>query len=305
MSSAPYFDVQINGYAGVDFNSDSLTPEGLHEACARLKREGVGILLTLITEDLGVLEQRLRRIVRWRHEDPLVAEVIAGFHVEGPFISPVDGYRGAHPLDAVRPANVDGAKRLVDAGGGLLRLLTLAPESDEDFATTAYLTSEGVVVSAGHTNASLDQLKGAADAGLSMFTHLGNGCPMLMHRHENIVQRALSLSDRLWLCFIADGVHVAFPALSNYIRAAGLERCIVTTDAVAPAGLGPGLYTVGRWELLIGEDMVARAPDGSHFVGAAITMEQSDLNLQEHLGFSTEQTRRVLNENPRKAFGLI
>lgn len=305
MSSAPYFDVQINGYAGVDFNSDSLTPEGLHEACARLKREGVGILLTLITEDLGVLEQRLRRIVRWRHEDPLVAEVIAGFHVEGPFISPVDGYRGAHPLDAVRPATVDGAKRLVDAGGGLLRLLTLAPESDEDFATTAYLTSEGVVVSAGHTNASLDQLKGAADAGLSMFTHLGNGCPMLMHRHENIVQRALSLSDRLWLCFIADGVHVAFPALSNYIRAAGLERCIVTTDAVAPAGLGPGLYTVGRWELLIGEDMVARAPDGSHFVGAAITMEQSDLNLQEHLGFSTEQTRRVLNENPRKAFGLI
>src|SRR5205814_4230702 len=127
---------------------------------------------------------------------------------------------------------------------------------------------------AGHTNASLEQLQAAIQAGLSMFTHLGNGCPMHMHRHENIVQRALSLSDQLWLMFIADGAHVAFPALGNYLRAAGLDRCVVVTDAIAAAGMGPGRYRMGRWDLLVGPDMVARAPDGSHLVGSAGTMKQ-------------------------------
>lgn len=304
MAAKQYFDLQVNGYGGVDYNLDTLTRDGLRVSCERLQREGVQILLTLITEHIPVIEGRLRNIVRFREEDEVIRSVVAGFHVEGPFISPVDGYRGAHALDAVKPANVDDAKRLLDAGGGLLRLVTLAPEHDAGFATTQFLADQGVTVSAGHTNASMDEMKGAVDAGLSMYTHLGNGCPMQMHRHDNIVQRALSLSDRIWACFIADGVHVNFPALSNYLRAAGIDRSIVVTDAVAPAGLGPGLYTVGRWELLIGEDMVARAPDGSHFVGAAITMEQTEKNLAEHLGLTADQIHQLTYTNPLKALGI-
>lgn len=304
MASKQFFDIQVNGYGGVDYNSDTLTIEDLRRSCERLHGEGVRILLTLITEHIPVIEERLRKIVQFREQDAVIQSVITGFHVEGPFISPVDGYRGAHFVDAVKQANVDDAKRILEAGGGLVKLITLAPEQDPQFATTQFLAEQGVTVSAGHTNASLDELRGAIDAGLSMYTHLGNGCPMQMHRHDNIVQRALSLSDRLWCCFIADGVHVNFPALSNYMRAAGVERSIVVTDAVAPAGLGPGLYTVGRWELLIGEDMVARAPDGSHFVGAAITMEQSERNLAENLALSAEQIHRLLYANPMKALGI-
>src|SRR5439155_16776562 len=144
-------------------------------------------------------------------------------------------------------------------------------------------------VSAGHCNPSLEQLRGAIDAGLSMFTHLGNGCPMLLHRHDNIIQRVLSLADKLLIGFIADGTHVPMMALANYLKLAGIENCYVVTDAIAPAGLGPGRYTLGRWDLLIEADMVARAPDRSHFVGSAITMPQTWENLTKKLRLSEHE----------------
>ena len=194
------------------------------------------------------------------------------------------GVRGAHPRDAIRPADVDSMTRLLDAAAGLARVVTLAPERDAGFAVTRMVAARGIVVSAGHTDATVDELRGAIDAGLSMFTHVGNGCPMQMHRHDNIVQRALSLADRLWLCFIADGAHVPFVALGNYLRNAGEDRAVIVSDAIAPAGLGPGRYNFGRWDIVVGDDMVPRAPDRSHFVGSGITMRQSANNLRQALG---------------------
>lgn len=300
--ASSYFDLQVNGYGGVDFNQDDLTAEQLHAACEALRGDGVGgILATIITEDPDRMTRRLRRLVELRQRDGLVRAMIGGFHLEGPFISPIDGYRGAHPADAVRPPTVEGMRRLLEAGGGLTRIVTLAPELDEDLRVTRFLTGQDVIVSAGHCNPTLDQLKAAIDAGLSMFTHVGNGCPMLLHRHDNIIQRVLSLADQLWLTFIADGVHVPFTALGNYLKLAGLEHCIVVTDAIAPAGRGPGRYSLGRWDLLIGEDLVARSPDGSHFVGSALTMPQAAKNLREGLGFTAAQVEQLTATNPRRA----
>jgi N-acetylglucosamine-6-phosphate deacetylase len=298
----PFFDIQVNGYGGIDFNQDDLSAETLQQACEKLAADGVqSILATIITEHVDRMCTRLANLARLRAQSPLAQKLIQGLHIEGPFLSPETGYRGAHPLDAIQQAEPDVMQRMLDAGEGLTRLVTLAPEMDPDMKVTRMLVKAGVKVSAGHTNASLDQLRAATDAGLSLFTHLGNGCPMQMHRHDNIIQRALSLHDRLWICFIADGVHVPFVALGNYLRAAGIERCIIVTDAIAPAGLGPGRYTLGRWDLLIGEDMVARAPDGSHFVGAAITMRQTADNLRNGLGLSTSDIRRLTCDNPRAA----
>jgi N-acetylglucosamine-6-phosphate deacetylase len=300
-----YFDLQVNGYGGVDFNSDLLTGDALHAACEKLQAGGVaGILGTIISAQIDVMIRRLTALKTLREKDPLAKQIIAGFHIEGPFINERDGYRGAHSASAIRPADCDAMERLLDATDGLTRIVTLAPERDDGFSVTRMLAKRGIIVSAGHTDASLDELRGAIDNGLSMFTHVGNGCPMLMHRHDNIVQRALSLSDRLWLTFIADGAHVAWPALGNYLRAARLWRCIVVTDAIAAAGLGPGRYTLGHWDLMIGEDMVARAPDGSHLVGSAGTMQRSEKNLTEHIGLTEAQLRMLLIENPRKAIEL-
>jgi N-acetylglucosamine-6-phosphate deacetylase len=192
-------------------------------------------------------------------------------------------------------------KRLLDAARGLTRIVTLAPERDAGLAVTRMLSKDGVVISAGHCDPSLEVLRAAIDAGLSMWTHLGNGCPMQMHRHDNVIQRALSLADKLWLCFIADGAHVPFFALRNYLKPAGIDRSIVVSDAVAPAGLGPGRYTLGRWELMIGDDLVARAPDGSHLIGSAVTFKRQVENLRERVGLNAAQVAQLTSENPRQA----
>jgi N-acetylglucosamine-6-phosphate deacetylase len=300
-----FFDLQVNGYGGVDFNQDDLDGDDLHRACERLEADGLeGILGTIITDDVAVMCGRLSALVAIRERDPLVRRLIAGIHIEGPFLNEAEGYRGAHPVDAIRPADLDSMSRLLDAAGGLTRVVTLAPERDPSLAVTRFLASQGIVVSAGHSDATLDDLQRALDAGLSMFTHVGNGCPMLMHRHDNIIQRALSLADRIWLCFIADGAHVPFTALGNYLRLAGYDRCIVVTDAIAPAGLGPGRYKLGRWDLVVGEDMVSRAPDRSHFIGSGITMKQSAENLRKSLGLSEAMIRKLTFDNPRRALRM-
>lgn len=307
MASSPgYFDLQVNGYGGVDFNSDGLNSDQLHQCCQKLADDGVAVILaTVITADLDAMCGRLKRIRELREKDPLTARLIAGFHIEGPFLNETRGYRGAHSAAAIRPADVDSMRRLLDAAGDLAQLVTLAPERDAGMKVTKMLSDGGIVVSAGHTDATLDELKAAIDAGLSMFTHVGNGCPMLLPRHDNIIQRALSLSDRLWLTFIADGAHVPWPALRNYLRAATLERCIVVTDAISAAGLGPGRYTLGEWDLLIGEDRVARAPDGSHLVGSAGTMPLSRSNLKHHVGLSDAEVDQLTIHNPRRAVAAM
>ncbi len=299
-----YFDIQVNGYGGVDFNQDDLSAEDLHTACERLRADGVsGILATIITEHPVKMVARLKRLVQLRQSDSLAREIIAGLHVEGPFISPRDGYRGAHPLDAVCSANQTLAAQLLEAGDGLLRIFTLAPEQDEKAGVTGFLASQGVIVSAGHTDATLDQLQAAIDQGLSMFTHLGNGCPMQMHRHDNIVQRALHLRRHLWLCFIADGVHISFPALKNYLDLAG-DRAVVTTDAMAASGLGPGRHRISRWEVLVKDDLAAWAPDGSHLIGSAMSMRQAEANLAHHLCLESEAIHQLTGANPRLAIGI-
>lgn len=300
-----YFDVQVNGYAGVDFNADGITPADYHRCCQRLAADGVsGILATVITDSIQAMCRRLRQIAAAVRSDPLCKRIIAGIHIEGPFINPAAGYRGAHPEDAIHPANEPEMERLLEAAGGLTRIVTLAPENDPGHSVTRLLARRGIIVSGGHSNAAVEQLKAAIDSGMSMYTHLGNGCPMQMHRHDNIVQRVLSLRDLPWISFIADGAHVPFVALGNYLKLAGLDRCVITTDCISPAGLGPGRYTLGRWTLDIGEDLVPWAPDRSHLVGSGITMPRSARNLMLELGLGKDQLVTLMCRNPRKACGL-
>ena len=296
-------DLQINGYAGTDFNSPCTTDE-IRIACENLASDGVvGILATIITGETAFMIERLKTIVRAREEFELIRHMILGIHIEGPFISGETGYVGAHNKRCVMPAGMEVMRQLVDASGGLTRVVTLAPEQDQNCRVTRWLSDQSIVVSAGHTNASIDQLHAANDNGLSMFTHLGNGCPMQLHRHDNIIQRALSLSDKLWCCFIADGVHVDFIALKNYIRSAGVERCVMVTDAISAAKLGPGTYRLSDWEIEVGDDLIAMAPDGEHFVGSTMTMPRTMENLAK-LGFNKDEIEKMVSSNPRAAIGL-
>jgi N-acetylglucosamine-6-phosphate deacetylase len=300
-----YFDLQLNGYRGFDFNADGLTADSCHAACALLKADCVaGVLATIITDDIDCMAARLARIDVIRRQDPLAADVIRGIHVEGPFLNPAPGYAGAHRPQAMRPADLDAMKRLVDAGQGLVRIVTLAPERDAGLNVTRWLAEQKIIVSAGHCDTSFDQLRAAIDAGLTMFTHLGNGCPMLLDRHDNIIQRVLGLGDELWVCFIGDGVHVPYRTLKNYLRCVPEDRAIVVSDGTSAAGLGPGRYTLGAETVEVGEDGVARSADGSHFVGSTATMPQIAAGLRDRAGLDETTIHRLMFTNPSRAIGL-
>jgi N-acetylglucosamine-6-phosphate deacetylase len=299
-----FVDLQVNGYAGVDFNGDALDAERVDAASARMESEGVeGMLVTIITDAPAAMEARLRSVVKLRESVPSLRRIMRGFHIEGPFLNPEDGYRGAHPLDAIRKADVAVMERLLEAGAGMVRVVTLAPEMDEGMRVTRMLAGRNIVVSAGHTNASLDELHAALHAGLSMFTHFGNGCPGNLPRHDNILNRVMSLRGKLWVSFIADGAHVPFYVLKNYLDWFGTDKSLVVTDAISAAGLGPGSYRLGRWELAIGEDGVARSPDGSHLVGSTATMMGSYRNLVEKVRLSEADALNLVDRNPRKVLG--
>lgn len=298
-----FIDIQVNGYAGVDFNSDGLTDEQFVAVCAQLKRDGVQRFYpTIITDQFERMLHRIERIADAIEQLGDVAALVGGIHVEGPFISPIRGYVGAHPVDCVREASPDAAMRLVDAGQGNVRLLTLAPEVPGAVETVRRLTRESIVVAGGHSDASLQQLTAAADAGMTLYTHLGNGCPVQMHRHDNIVQRVLSLSDRLAVSFIADGHHVPWFALANYLRCVPDDRIVIVTDAISAAGLGPGEYQLGGQTVSVDDDLAAWHAERTQFAGCATTMPQMVELLRRELNVDEARITRWTRDNPAALF---
>jgi len=294
-------DLQVNGCAGVDFNADDLDEEQVLHAAAWMKEQGAAAFLpTLITAEFGVLEARLARLDRILCAHPELEAVVPGIHLEGPFLSGESGYVGAHPPEHVLPAAPDRADRLLDAAGGRIRLVTLAPECDPAARTTRHLTALGVSVAAGHTNASLEDLRRSIDEGLSLFTHLGNGCPPELPRHDNVIQRALSLAGDLCFSFIPDGMHVDFFALKNYLRCAGPENCLVVTDAISAAGGEPGRHPLAGGFVTMGEDGVPRIPDGTQFAGSALGWRQLLDNLRNRLGLDEKTIRLLVETNPNR-----
>lgn len=299
-----YVDIQVNGYAGVDFNGDHLSAEHLSTACAAMKRDGVAQCLpTLITDEPQRMIDRLQQLVRLRDELPLAQSLIAGFHIEGPFISDRTGFIGTHPPQHARPADLELAKRLIEAGSGLVRIMTLAPERDPRCDLIKYCQQQGVIVSAGHCDPDLTTLRAAVDSGLSLFTHLGNGCPRSLDRHDNIIQRALSL-EALNLTFIADGHHVPLFALANYLRTAGVGRVAIVSDAISAAGQSPGTYDLAGQRVVVDADGGTWSPDRQHLMGSAATMGQAHRLLKSHLEMNDSQLQALLHDNPARFAGI-
>ena len=303
---AGFVDLQVNGYAGVDFNSDRLSDEQAVAVCSRLRDDGTGsILATIITAPIEAMIARITRVADLIDRIPEVASMIAGIHVEGPFINPADGFVGAHPPAAVIPPTLEDAGRLIEAGRGHVRLLTLAPELDPGAAVTQWLADSDIVVAAGHCDASIDDLRRGIDNGIKLFTHLGNGCPGLLPRHDNIIQRVLSLSDQLMVSLIADGHHVPPPALRNYLRCIPHENIVIVTDAISAAGLGPGRYELFDQIVEVDEDGAAWAQCRTHFAGCAATFPQMIDVLKDQVGASDANIDQWLRENPSRLIGSL
>jgi len=295
------FDLQVNGYGGIDLNAPHLTLEEVLHFCARVRGDGTEeILGTVITAPPQQMLDRVAQLAATIESHAEVAAVIRGLHIEGPFLNPEPGYIGAHAPAAVQHASIDFAARLVEAGRGTIRLWTLAPEMDPDLRCTQWLTGQGIVVAGGHSNASRSDLQRAIDAGMRLFTHLGNGCPADLPRHDNIIQRVLSCAGQLAISWIADGHHVPFFALANYLRCIPPENVILVSDAMAAAGCGPGTYWLAGAQVEVDAERAAWGAGRKNFAGSATSLPQMRDLLAERLGISPHQLALWTDENPRR-----
>lgn len=297
-----YVDLQINGLAGVDFNSPDLSDAAWNEACRALHRDGTARFLpTLITDSIEALDHkidRLGKLLELQHgTDQSIAE---GIHLEGPFLSPLPGYIGAHPHRHAQPADLDLIQRWQDLSQGKIRMVTLAPEQDPSGQCVRWLADQGILVAAGHTNATLDELKRAIDYGLTIFTHLGNACPMQVNRHDNITQRAIALRNQLRFTVIADGHHLPYWLLRSWVEAIGTDRVAIISDAISAAGLPPGMHRLGDRTVAVGNDGVPRSEDGSHFVGSGMTLGMMHRRLSELDLFPAETLQTLLVDNANR-----
>ena len=297
------FDLQVNGFGGVDFQSVP-TLEEVRHACVQLHHCGMRrILATFITDEPVALLEKLTAFENYRAQDELICETIIGYHLEGPYLSSEPGYRGAHPAELMRDPDWKEFQRQQETAHGAIRLVTLAPErhGSEEFIFNA--TQSGVRISLGHTNANEEEIDSAIQSGATLCTHLGNGCPQQLHRHENVIHRLLA-RDELIACFIPDGIHLPPKVLRNFFRAKPCDKVILTTDAMAAAGAGPGHYRLGRLELEVGEDGVVRLPGRPYFAGSALRLDQGIERAARWLGLEVEETRRMASSIPAHALGL-
>ena len=265
-------DLQVNGYYGVDLAD--CDPEGWALVARRLPETGTTAFLpTFITAPVARLATALRSAQKIAGAVTAGARVL-GVHLEGPFLSPARA--GAHRRDWMVPPSPDAVAELLDAGHGVLRLVTLAPETDGALAAVSALVAAGVMVSVGHSDATASQVAAAAGAGARMVTHLFNAQRGMHHREPGVVGQALT-DHRLTSGLIVDLCHVSAPACAIAFAAAPGRICLVT-DAAASAGMPPGRYVLGGqpMELPPGGGAPVR-PDGT-LAGSALRMDQAVAN---------------------------
>lgn len=297
-----FLDLQCNGYAGIDFNHPDTTAEQMATAIRATWRDGCAhVLPTLITasvERLRVLFSRLAEAVEMA---PDVAASVPGFHLEGPFISPEDGARGAHPLAHIREVSRKLWREWQRAAGGRIALVTVAPEVRGALPFIRQLRSENVLPALGHTMADATTIARACEAGALMTTHLGNGCPQMMHRHSNPVFAQLA-EDRLAASIIPDGVHFPPEAARLFLRVKGAGRIALVTDAMSAAGAPAGRYTIGDLAIEVGRDRVVRQPGSPNLAGSALTMSEAVANYVGMTGVSLAEAWVAASARP---WGLL
>jgi len=294
-----FVDLQVNGFAGVDYNSPTAAVEEIGRSIRVLLSTGVTRFFpTVITGSPEDMLAALRNLAKARAALP-EGPAMEAFHVEGPHISPADGPRGAHPARWVRPPDFDEFRRWQDATEGLVRLVTLSPEWPQAPGYIEKLMREGVVTSIGHTRATQEQIQDAVSAGATLSTHLGNGADAVLPRHPNYIWEQLA-EDRLAASFIVDGFHLSDSFLRVALRAKGIERSVLITDAVMPAMCVPGPYKLGEVEVELKEDQRVVLRGGTRLAGSSLRMDRAVGNVMRAAGVSLIAAISMATTNPAR-----
>jgi N-acetylglucosamine-6-phosphate deacetylase len=301
MRTAGLFDLQVNGFAGVDFNDAALTPDALDHALEAMLATGVTQCLpTLITASRDMLRARFAALDAAVAKSRLGPLMVPGYHLEGPFLNPAPGFRGCHPAHDMIAPDITLVDQLRKALRLPIALVTIAPELDGSAAFIAAARSQGSAVAIGHSDARTASVSNASAAGASLSTHLGNGVAHQGHKFDNPIYAQLA-DDALMACFIADGIHVPMPALKVMLRAKGIGRSILVTDAVAGAAAPPGLYPFAGMTVERGADGAVREPGAPHLAGSALTLDQAVRNIVNWELASFDDAVAMASNHPRKA----
>ena len=297
-------DIQVNGFAGFDLNVATVTPEDVSAMVRALWKVGTGFLCpTVVTGSFDRIRNSLRAITEASKVDSLVAHSILGIHLEGPYISTEDGPRGAHPLEHVRDPDWDEFQRWQDITDGKISIVTLAPEKQGAIPFIEKLVADGIVVALGHTDASVDDIQAAIDAGARLSTHLGNGAHALIRRHPNYIWEQLG-ADELWASLIVDGHHLPPSVVKSMMRAKTLDRCLLVSDAVALAGMKPGIYQFAEKSVELTADRCVRLVGTEYLAGSAIELARGIENSVRFAGISLEEAVSLATLQPMRLLDM-
>ena len=300
-----FIDLQVNGFAGVDFNDPTISAEDISAAIRKMFRTGVTRCFpTIITGSEKRITACLRNLSSAKAEflrhGLAEGHAMEAFHVEGPHISPESGPRGAHSLEYVRAPDPDEFNRWQEAADGNVRIVTFSPEWDGAPQYVSHLVRAGVVPSIGHTMAEPSAIEAAVDAGASMSTHLGNAAHPVLAKTQNYIWNQLS-EDRLSASFIYDEIHIPRDFFRSAVRAKGIERSVLVTDAVMPAMCLPGPYRLAEVDVELRENGSVVMKDTNRLAGSALRMDRAISNTVRSAGFSLREALTMATINPARS----
>jgi N-acetylglucosamine-6-phosphate deacetylase len=298
MECDAFCDLQVNGFAGIDFNDPATDESRFQEAAAAIERTGVTrFLATLISAPLDRFAACAKVLARTK------VAALAGIHMEGPYISPEDGARGAHNRIDIEPPSLEDFARRQDAAGGRIRLVTVAPEVAGALTLIEQLARDGVLVAIGHTAATPQQIRDAISAGATLSTHLGNGCAQMLPRHPNFIWEQLA-ADELTAGLIVDGHHLPPATVKAMVRAKTPDRVVLVTDATTAAGQPPGDYMLGTLRVHLDENGRVAAPGQPNLAGSALSLDRAVGNTVKFTGLPLGTVLRMASTRPARLLGL-
>ncbi len=297
-------DIQVNGYGGTDLNGPNLDPGGVGRVVRSLQALGVTRFCpTICTNSRERMTRSLSTIADACKNEPWIERAVAGMHVEGPYISPEDGPRGAHPREHVRAPDWEEFEAFQRAAGGRIRILTLSPEWPGAATFIERVAASGVVVAIGHTGAPSDAIRAAIAAGARLSTHLGNGAHAMLPRHPNYIWEQLA-ADELSASIIVDGQHLPPSVVKTFVRTKGVNRTILVSDAVALAGMPPGDYEWLGLRVTVSPEGRISLPGTPYLAGAALDLTSAVSKVMAFADVSVADAVTMTSTNPARLLGV-
>ena len=297
-------DTQVNGFHGHDYTDHNLSITDCITICRTLIKTGtLQHFATIVTSPKETILHSLKTIVEARETEEIARHSITGIHIEGPFISPEDGFRGAHNLSSVRNADIIEFDSWWKIAGELIKVITVAPEVPQVIDLIKHATAHGVVCAIGHTNANLEQIESAIDAGASVSTHLGNGSKSVIDRLNNHIWIQLA-EDRLKASMISDLIHIPEPTLKVFARAKGSKRIILVSDMAPMAGTCSGKKKWGDISVEVNDDTSIRLSGTPYLAGASSSLLRNVVNFHIHTGTSLAESIAMATIQPTQHYSL-